>query len=63
VLGPLMKQGEKGQLDAYEWSAKYGHSVVDLLRAQHTGLLGLYVSWCLVGLIVTLVYLLLGTGV
>ena len=62
VLGPLLAQGEEGQLDAYNWSAKHGHTFVDLLRRQHTGLLGLYVSWCLVGLTATLVYLLLGTG-
>ena len=63
VIGPLLAQGEKGQLDPYNWSAEHGHTFVDLLRAQHTGLLGLYVSWCVVGLIVTLIYLMLGTGV
>ena len=63
VLGPLLGQGEGGQLDPYNWSKRYGKRFVDLLRGLHTGLLGLYVAWCLVGLFATLIYLLLGTGV
>jgi hypothetical protein len=49
-------------MDLYYWSGKHGGTLVQLLRAQHTGLLSLYVTWCLVGLTVTLVYLLLTVG-
>jgi len=62
LVGPLLRQGESGALDVYHWSSRYGRSFVEMLRAQHTGLLGLYVAWVLIGLIVTLVYLLLSAG-
>ncbi len=62
VLGGLLRQGQRGAMDVYHWSATHGHALVELLRAQHTGLLGLYVTWCLVGLTVMLVYLLLTAG-
>ncbi len=62
VIGPLLAQGQGGAMDLYHWSGKHGHTFVEMLRAQHTGLLGLYVAWCLLGLTVSLVYLLLTTG-
>ncbi len=62
VVGPLLAQGEGGAMDLYHWSGKHGTTFVEMLRSQHTGLLGLYVAWCLIGLIVTLVYLLLSMG-
>jgi len=62
VLGGLLRQGQGGAMDAYHWAGTYGHALVELLRAQHTGLLNLYVVWCLVGMTVTLVYLLLTAG-
>jgi len=62
VIGPLLAQGQGGAMDLYHWSGKHGHTFVEMLRAQHTGLLGLYVAWCLVGLTVSLVYLLLTRG-
>jgi len=62
LIGPLLRQGESGAMDVYHWSGRHGHTFVEMLRAQHTGLLSLYVAWVLIGLIVTLVYLLLSTG-
>jgi hypothetical protein len=61
-LGPLLAQGQAGALDLYHWSGRYGGTLVQLLRSQHTGLVSLYVTWCLIGLIVILVYLLLSAG-
>jgi formate hydrogenlyase subunit 3/multisubunit Na+/H+ antiporter MnhD subunit len=59
VLRTLLKHGQMGAMDLYRWCGRYGHDVVEVLRAGHTGLLSLYVTWCVVGLAVTLVYLLL----
>jgi hypothetical protein len=62
VVGGLLDNGQAGAMDLYYWSGKHGGTLVQALRAQHTGLLSLYVTWCLVGLTVTLVYLLLTVG-
>ena len=62
ILGPLLTQGEHGAMDLYYWSAKHGNTFVQMLRTMHTGLISLYVAWVLVGLTITLVYLLLSAG-
>jgi len=62
-VGVLLRHGEAGAMDPYHWAGKYGKTLVELLRAQHTGLLSLYVAWCLIGLTVTLIYLLLSAGI
>jgi len=62
AVGGLLRGGEAGAMDLYHWSGKHGGSLVRALRAQHTGLVSLYVTWCLIGFVVTLVYLLLSTG-
>lgn len=59
VLRTLLKHGQAGAMDLYHWMGQYGHTVVEMLRARHTGLLSLYVAWCVVGLSVTLAYLLI----
>ena len=61
-VGPLLKNGQEGALDAYHWSGKHGKTFVEWLRSLHTGLINLYVAWVLIGLIVTLAYLLLTMG-
>ena len=61
-IGPLLKHGGQGAMDVYHWSARHGKTFVEMLRSMHTGLLNLYVAWVLLGLIVTLTYLLLSTG-
>ncbi|HUS91558.1 MAG TPA: complex I subunit 5 family protein [Phycisphaerae bacterium] len=61
-IGPLLFHGGRGAMDLYYWSGKHGNSLVQMLRAQHTGLVSLYVAWCLVGLTATLVYLLISAG-
>ncbi len=62
VIGPLLAHGQDGAMDPYHWSGKHGNTFVQLLRAQHTGLLSLYAAWCVLGVIASLVYLLLTTG-
>jgi len=63
AVGGLLHQGQGGAMDLYRWTGRYGHSLVEMLRRQHTGLLCLYVAWCILGVAVTLVYLLLSAGV
>jgi NADH:ubiquinone oxidoreductase subunit 5 (subunit L)/multisubunit Na+/H+ antiporter MnhA subunit len=62
VLGPLLFHGESGAMDVYHWSGKHGNTLVQMLRRQHTGLVSLYVAWCLLGVTATLVYLLISAG-
>ena len=59
LVGPLLASGQAGAMDLYHWSGRHGHTFVEALRARHTGLISLYVAWVLVGLTVTLMYLLL----
>ncbi len=61
-VGPLLAEGERGAMDMYHWTSRYGRTFVDVLRGRHTGLVNLYVAWVLLGLTVTLVYLLLSAG-
>ncbi len=58
VIGPLLVQAEGGAMDPYHWSGKYGKGIVETLRAQHTGLISLYVAWCLGGIAAIVIYLL-----
>jgi len=62
VIGALLAHGEIGAMDPYHWSSHYGHGVVEALRRMHTGLISLYVVWCLLGLTVTLVFLMVSSG-
>ena len=62
IIGALVKHGQQGALDGYYWLGKHGHTLVEMLRSWHTGLINLYVAWCLLGIIVMLVYLLLSAG-
>jgi formate hydrogenlyase subunit 3/multisubunit Na+/H+ antiporter MnhD subunit len=59
VVGPLLEHGEAGAMDPYHWSQRHGNSLVQFLRRFHTGLISLYVAWCLSGLTIILIYLLL----
>ncbi len=59
IIGPLLAHGEGGAMDPYHWAGKHGHTLVEVLRRWHTGLVNLYVAWCLLGLTITLVYLML----
>lgn len=48
---------ERKAFDAYRIGGGLGGSLVQALRNMHTGVLPLYVSWCLVGLIVLMAFL------
>lgn len=56
-LGAALRDGERSALDVYRLGGQCGGALVSLLRNQHTGVLSLYVSWCLVGVVVIVVYL------
>jgi len=58
LLGPWLTHAEGGAVDPYYWSARHGNTFVQVLRRAHTGLVSLYVTWCLTGLTVILMYLL-----
>jgi formate hydrogenlyase subunit 3/multisubunit Na+/H+ antiporter MnhD subunit len=62
AVGALLTHGEGGAMDPYYWSGKHGNRLVQMLRGQHTGLINLYVAWVLIGIVVTLVYLILSLG-
>jgi NADH:ubiquinone oxidoreductase subunit 5 (subunit L)/multisubunit Na+/H+ antiporter MnhA subunit len=51
------KDASAGAFDAYRLTGRYGDTVVQRLRAWHTGLLAVYASWVLVGLVVLVVAL------
>ncbi|HAU38894.1 MAG TPA: hypothetical protein DCX07_14415 [Phycisphaerales bacterium] len=63
LIGTLLAQGETGAMDPYYWSGKHGRTFVELLRSLHTGLVSLYVAWCLLGMMVMLAYLLLSARI
>jgi len=62
IVGTLLKQGQQGAMDVYHWLGRHGQTFIEVLRSGHTGLVSLYVAWCLLGIVVTLVYLLLSAG-
>jgi len=56
-VGGALRDGARGAYDVYRISGRCGGSFVDVLKRQHTGVLSLYVSWCLVGVVVIVAYL------
>ena len=62
IVGTLLKHGQQGAMDVYHWLGRYGQTFIEVLRSGHTGLVNLYVAWCLLGITVTLVYLLISAG-
>jgi len=60
VLAPLYKDAERKAFDIYRWGERYGGSLVAALRGFHSGLLPLYVSWCLLGLMILIAFLVQG---
>ncbi|MBN2448446.1 MAG: hypothetical protein JXO22_17095, partial [Phycisphaerae bacterium] len=51
-LGAALGDGSRSAYDVYRMGGHYGGALIDVLRKQHTGVLSLYVSWCLVGVVV-----------
>ena len=56
-VGGALRDGSRGAFDVYRLSGTYGATLVEMLRRRHTGVLSLYVSWCIVGIVVIAVYL------
>ena len=61
-LGPVFRDAERESFDVYHIAGRYGSSLVEMLRAAHTGKLTLYVSWVLAGLVILIVCLLGASG-
>lgn len=57
-LHAALRDGGRGAFDVYRMGARYGGTLVQRLRDMHTGVLSLYVSWCVIGVVVVVVYLL-----
>jgi len=57
IVGDIYGDAERMAFDVYRLGGRYGGSLVEALRALHTGVLPLYVSWTLMGLMVLLVFL------
>ncbi len=57
VVGAVYDDAERQALDVYRLGGRFGGSLVETLRAFHTGVLPLYVSWCLLGLMVLIAFL------
>jgi hypothetical protein len=60
VMTALFKDGEAGAYEVYRLTGRYGNTLVQVLRRMHTGVLLVYVSWCIVGVILILGFLLRG---
>ena len=56
-LRGLFADGESGAYDGYYVAGRYGLTLVELLRRLHTGVLLVYVAWCVVGMTLILLYL------
>ena len=53
-LRPLYAGQEKGYFDLYHVGGEVGGAVVGLLRWLHSGLLPMYVTWVMIGLVLVL---------
>ncbi len=60
LLDVLFGDASAGAFDVYRLAGQYGHTLVERLRAWHTGLLAAYASWIIVGLVVLVAVLALG---
>jgi len=60
VLRVMFGDASIGAFDLYRLLGQYGHVLVERLRAWHTGLLAVYASWIIVGLVVLVAVLALG---
>ena len=61
LLKPLYQIAQKKIIDIYETGGKATGSLVNLLRGAHTGLLPLYLTWFVLGLLAILYVMMKGT--
>ncbi|MBN2135630.1 MAG: NADH-quinone oxidoreductase subunit L [Acidobacteria bacterium] len=59
IMGAAYSDAEKGWFDPYFVVAKIGNSAIMGMKKLHNGVLSTYLSWCLIGLAVLLIFLLL----
>jgi len=57
ILRTMFRDGEAGASDIYRLGGRFGGTLVQILRRAHTGVLSVYVGWCVVGLIVLVFFL------
>jgi len=57
-LRVLFRDAEHEAYDVYHLGGRYGGTLVQSLRRLHTGVLAVYVAWCVLGLAFVLLYLL-----
>jgi len=57
MVGAVYSDAERMAFDIYRLGGRYGGTLVQTLRGFHTGVLPLYVSWCLLGLMVLIAFL------
>ena len=55
----MYKDGEKGVYDLYGLGGRYTAPLIRFLRRLHSGILPIYVAWCLIGLTLILILLIL----
>ena len=60
IVGGIYADAERMAFDIYRLGGRFGGTLVDTLRSFHTGVLPLYVSWCLLGLMVLIAFLVHG---
>ena len=61
-LRGVFRDASSGAFDVYRVAGRYGGTLVERLRAWHTGVLAVYASWILVGLAILVVALARGLG-
>ena len=58
LLGGMYRDAGEEAYDVYHLGGRYGGTLVQHLRGLHTGVLAVYVGWCVLGLALVLLYLL-----
>lgn len=60
VLKPLYRAAEKKRFDLYDQGTRLAFALTNVLRKLHTGVLTMYVAWCLLGLMILILVVLRG---
>jgi len=60
IVRGFYNDAERQAFDVYRVGGRFGGTLVETLRGFHTGMLPLYVSWCLLGLMVLIAFLIHG---
>lgn len=63
VIGTVYRDAEDGAYDLYYLGSRYGSTFVGLLQRLHSGILPVYVSWCIIGLTILVAYFVSRLGI